>query len=60
MSLDVSAAAAVPGLVRSDLRGPGITRFRTRDGFRYRGLPGADVTDAGTLRRIGALAIPPA
>ena len=60
MSLDVSAAAAVPGLVRSDLRGPGITRFKTREGFRYRGLSGTDVTDAETLRRIGALAIPPA
>ena len=60
MSLDVSAAAAVPGLVRSDLRSPGITRFKTREGFRYRGLSGTDVTDAETLRRIGALAIPPA
>ena len=60
MSLDVSAAAAVPGLVRSDLRSPGITRFKTREGFRYRDLSGTDVTDAETLRRIGALAIPPA
>ena len=59
MSLDISAAA-VPGLVRSDLRGPGITRFKTREGFRYRDLPGTDVTDAETLLRIGALAIPPA
>ena len=60
MSLDVSAAAAVPGLVRSDLRSPGITRFKTREGFRYRDLSGTDVTDGETLRRIGALAIPPA
>jgi DNA topoisomerase I len=59
MSLDVSAAA-VPGLVRSDLRGPGITRVKTREGFRYREPSGTDVTDAGTLQRIGALAIPPA
>jgi DNA topoisomerase IB len=59
MSLDVSAAA-VPGLVRSDLRSPGITRIKTRDGFRYRDPSGADVTDAGTSQRIGALAIPPA
>ena len=59
MSLDISAAA-VPGLVRSDLRGPGITRFKTREGFRYRDLSGADVTDAETLLRIAALAIPPA
>src|SRR6201996_8000380 len=59
MSLDVSAAA-VPGLVRSDLRGPGITRVKTGEGFRYRDPSGTDVTDAGTLQRIGALAIPPA
>jgi DNA topoisomerase I len=59
MSLDVSAAA-VPGLVRSDLRGPGITRVKTREGFRYREPSGTDVTDPGTLQRIGALAIPPA
>jgi hypothetical protein len=59
MGLDVSAAA-VPGLVRSDLRGPGITRFKTREGFRYRDLSGTDVTDAATLLRIGAMAIPPA
>jgi DNA topoisomerase IB len=59
MSLDVSAAA-VPGLVRSDLRGPGITRIKTRDGFRYRDPSGTDVSDAATLQRIGALAIPPA
>jgi DNA topoisomerase IB len=59
MSLDVSAAA-VPGLVRSDLRGPGITRIKTREGFVYRDPSGTDVTDAGTLQRIGALAIPPA
>jgi DNA topoisomerase-1 len=55
MSLDVSAAA-VPGLVRSDLRSPGITRFKTPEGFRYRDPAGAEVTDAGTLLRIGALA----
>src|ERR1700761_6089129 len=59
MSLDVSAAA-VPGLVRSDLRGPGIARFKTSEGFRYRDRSGADVTDADTLLRISALAIPPA
>lgn len=58
MSLDASAAA-VPGLVRSDLRSPGITRFKTQEGFRYRDLSG-DVTDAQTLLRIGAIAIPPA
>jgi DNA topoisomerase I len=59
MSLDVSAAA-VPGLVRTDPRSPGITRFKTGEGFRYRDPSGTDVTDAETLFRIGALAIPPA
>jgi DNA topoisomerase-1 len=59
MSLDVSAAA-VPGLVRSDLRGPGISRAKTGEGFRYRNPSGTDVTDAETLLRIRALAIPPA
>jgi DNA topoisomerase-1 len=60
MSLDVSAAAAVAGLVRSDPRGPGISRAKVGAGFRYRDPSGTDVTDAETLLRIGALAIPPA
>src|SRR5260370_11245480 len=60
MSLDASAVAAVPGLVRSDLRGPGITRDRGPEGFRYVSPSGADVTQEETLRRIAALAIPPA
>jgi len=60
MSLDASAAAAVPGLVRSDLRGPGIGRARSQKGFRYFYPSGADVTDHETLRRIGAIGIPPA
>src|SRR5262249_43925155 len=60
MSLDASAQAAVAGLVRSDLRGPGITRVPGRGGFRYIDLSGADITNDDTLRRIRALAIPPA
>src|SRR5215471_11885341 len=59
MSLDASAAA-VAGLVRSDPRAPGITRTRSRDGFRYAYPSGADVTQEDTVRRISALAIPPA
>jgi DNA topoisomerase IB len=59
MSPDASAAA-VAGLVRSDPRGPGITRTRSRDGFRYAYPSGADVTQEYALRRISALAIPPA
>jgi DNA topoisomerase I len=53
-------AAAVPGLIRSDPHGPGITRERTGRGFRYRDLSGAEVVDPETLHRIGALGIPPA
>ena len=61
MSLDVSSlAAAVPGLVRSDPRRPGITRERTTAGFRYRDQAGAYLGPGETLQRIGALAIPPA
>jgi DNA topoisomerase I len=54
------AQAAVPGLVRSDPHGPGITRERDQAGFRYLDPAGQPVTGAGTLARIGALAIPPA
>jgi DNA topoisomerase IB len=54
------AEAAVAGLVRSDPHGPGITRIRAPDGFRYRDPAGAEVTDAETLDRVRALAIPPA
>ena len=53
-------AAAVPGLLRSDPHGPGITRVRMSGGFRYHDAGGADVTGAETLARIRALAIPPA
>jgi DNA topoisomerase-1 len=53
-------AAAVPGLLRSDPHGPGITRVRASEGFRYSDAGGADVTSADTLARIRALAIPPA
>jgi DNA topoisomerase I len=61
MSDDVSPqAAAVQGLVRSDLRGPGITRQRAPTGMVYLDPTGALVTQPDTLRRISALAIPPA
>ena len=53
-------AAAVQGLMRSDLRGPGITRQRTRTGMTYLDPSGALVTEPDTLHRIGSLAIPPA
>jgi DNA topoisomerase IB len=57
---DAARPAAVPGLVLSDPRGPGITRARGRAGFSYCGPSSVAVTDAQTLQRIGALAIPPA
>jgi DNA topoisomerase I len=61
MSADVPPpAAAVPGLTRSDLHGPGITRERSVGGFRYYDSSGAEVTNPETLHRIGALGIPPA
>jgi DNA topoisomerase IB len=56
----VPGEAAVAGLVRSDPRGPGITREKIQDGFRYRDPSGALVTDPETLRRIRALVLPPA
>ena len=56
----VSLAAAVPGLTRSDPSRPGITRERSGEGFRYRDPSGAEVTQPDAVRRIGALAIPPA
>jgi DNA topoisomerase I len=54
------APSAVPGLDRSDPRKPGITRLRAADSFRYADPSGAEVTDAATVLRIKALAIPPA
>jgi DNA topoisomerase IB len=54
------SAAAVSGLSRSDPRGPGITRVPGSAGSGYRDPAGSQVTDAETLARIAALAIPPA
>jgi DNA topoisomerase-1 len=55
-----SSPAAVAGLVRSDPRGPGISRERNGDSFRYAYPSGVAVADAETLLRIGQLVIPPA
>src|ERR1700729_4185800 len=44
----------------SDLDEPGFSRRRSGRGFSYLSPAGARVTDAGTLRRIRALVIPPA
>src|SRR6202034_1214024 len=53
-------AAAVPGLVRSDPHGPGITRERDQEGFLYRDASGTPIAQPEVLQRIGALASPPA
>ncbi|HEY2553369.1 MAG TPA: DNA topoisomerase IB [Streptosporangiaceae bacterium] len=60
IQMPAPAAAAVAGLLRSDPHGPGISRERGSDGFRYRDPAGAAVTDGLVLRRIAALGIPPA
>ena len=61
MSADREAGtAAVAGLVRSDPRGPGLTREPAPDGFRFRDSSGALVTDPATLNRVRALVLPPA
>jgi len=60
MGVAPSPAAAIPGLVRSDPHGPGISRVRGQAGFRYLDPSGAEVTEARTLDRIRALRIPPA
>ncbi|HXZ63174.1 MAG TPA: DNA topoisomerase IB [Streptosporangiaceae bacterium] len=56
----MTGPAAVPGLNRSDVRGPGLARVRAGTGFRYLGADGAEISDSDTLRRIRALALPPA
>ena len=54
----VSARAA--GLRYSTDSRPGITRRRSGRGFSYRTADGATIRDRAVLRRIKALAIPPA
>ena len=60
MAADAGRPAAVSGLNLADPRGPGISRERGIAGFSYFSPTGAEVTDALTLDRIRALAIPPA
>lgn len=52
--------AAPPGLSWCSDDQPGLTRRRSGKGFRYLDAQGRSVTDATTLDRIRALAIPPA
>jgi len=56
----LTAPSAVAGLTRSDPRGPGITRVRHERNFQYRDPSGGVITDPQALRRVSALAIPPA
>jgi DNA topoisomerase-1 len=57
---DGRASAQAAGLRYSTDGRPGITRRRAGRGWSYRRPDGAPVGDATTLRRIRALAIPPA
>lgn len=55
--LEAAAAARLRYVSDSE---PGIRRIRAGRTFRYRDTKGAPVTDAATLERIRAIAIPPA
>jgi DNA topoisomerase-1 len=50
----------VPRLKRSNTRGPGYGRRKTRSGFRYIDENGQPIHDEDTIERIAALVIPPA
>lgn len=56
----MTGTAAVAGLIRSDVRGPGLTRVRSGAAFRYLDTAGVEITDSQTIARIRALALPPA
>jgi DNA topoisomerase-1 len=69
MILNVSAASAVvdpqdaaeyAGLTYVSDENPGIRRYKSGKGFRYVRPGGAKIEDAATLKRLKALAIPPA
>lgn len=53
-------AAKAAGLRYSNLGAPGIARKRSGKGFCYRGADGRRIDDLTVMRRIKALAIPPA
>jgi DNA topoisomerase-1 len=59
-SEDAPAVARKVGLRYVDDSKPGISRRKTRTGFRYIGPDGKPVRDEEELKRIRALAIPPA
>ena len=53
-------SARAAGLRYATDRRPGITRVRAGKGFSYRSPTGRTISEARTLRRIRALAVPPA
>jgi DNA topoisomerase-1 len=57
---DSHEAAQTAGLVYAFTEAPGLTRRRAGKGFAYRTVAGVPVADKETLKRIRALAIPPA
>ncbi len=59
-SLEVPAPAAVAGLNRTDVRGPGLARLRAGTTFCYVDATGTQIADPQTIERIQALALPPA
>jgi DNA topoisomerase-1 len=59
-ALDPQIAAREAGLRYLDARGPGITRRRRGKHFAYFDAAGKPVRDEAVLRRIRALAVPPA
>ncbi|PRX30688.1 DNA topoisomerase-1 [Paraburkholderia sp. BL18I3N2] len=52
--------AMPPGLRHADDTKPGITRQREKDGFAYFDVAGKRIVDEDEIKRINALAIPPA
>lgn len=58
--VDAAEAAEAAGLVYVSDEEPGIRRKRAGKGFTYRGSDGKTVRDESALKRIRALAIPPA
>ncbi|PRY08800.1 DNA topoisomerase IB [Paraburkholderia sp. BL25I1N1] len=53
-------AALPPGLRHADDTRPGVTRQREKDGFAYFDVTGKRIGDEDEIKRINALAIPPA
>jgi DNA topoisomerase I len=59
-TVDVKDAAQYAGLTYVSDEKPGIRRKRSGKGFRYESPQGAKIRDAATMKRIKALAVPPA